>query len=937
VRAEKLALLLFFGLIALSLMPAVSALVIGNCSGDLVINETSTLANTLISNGTCITINASNVELDCLGLSIIYGINNTVNNSQGIAVFNQINVTIKNCNITDNASGAGFSNIGINLTRTNHSLIINNTVLVNSTGANKASIWLRDVINTTVINNTVNAFSSASSTEGIHLEGTAVTFANNTVRSNVLTANALAASGIVLLLMTDSVVANNTLSVITTVGPAGRGIDVRSISDNNLVANNTIAMTAGGSANTGISVRSDSDNNNVEGNTVNISGSSNDHAVVVDASLSNRFARNLLVTNATLGRGINIHHANFTRFFNTTLSNPTEWINTTGNTLDTNLTNTTFVSTNGSIAVVGLAKINGSHDVSKAGLNVTFNKAFLNTTNLTFLNTTGRITLNGIAGTDPDAMVDLEDDGTFVECGTGICTEISFGSSTFVYDVTQFTSYSSSEGNISDCSPGGTTINSSVVLTSNVTGESVDCIIMGASNIELDCKGFHILYATVEAGAAVRASVKTNVTVKNCNISTVSGSSTAIQFHATNNSQILNTNISTGGAASLSDGVFLSGGANNIVNNLSIFIRAADAYGIRINNSENSSFIDAFLTDVHGWIFTNRSANFTRTTFNNTAGKIFFSSKIQINSSNITHANLNVSNNRAFLNASNLSFLNTTARITLLGISFLNPEPQIDREDDGSFVTCTACAEVDYTGTTFVFDAPSFSAHQAGETSSGGGSSSGGGGGGAAGAVRSMTTNNATFTLRRTEKVTFDIKGTQYTLTVLNIFTDRVLYRVSTPTQEFTIMTSKAQLIDVNQDGSTDIRVLLVSMAYGQAVMRIEKTGVTCIESWACEAWGQCVAGTQARTCTDLNSCGTMASKPKTTQTCAAPLPEALPTPPIEPAPVPEPAVEAPPRELPAMEEPETGNLITNLFYGLAVVALIVFGALWYFALRKHK
>lgn len=43
----------------------------------------------------------------------------------------------------------------------------------------------------------------------------------------------------------------------------------------------------------------------------------------------------------------------------------------------------------------------------------------------------------------------------------------------------------------------------------------------------------------------------------------------------------------------------------------------------------------------------------------------------------------------------------------------------------------------------------------------------------------------------------------------------------------------------------------------------------TCAESWTCTGWSECSAGgTQTRTCTDSNSCGTENNKPNETQTC---------------------------------------------------------------------
>ncbi|MFH1587510.1 MAG: right-handed parallel beta-helix repeat-containing protein [Candidatus Diapherotrites archaeon] len=42
-----------------------------------------------------------------------------------------------------------------------------------------------------------------------------------------------------------------------------------------------------------------------------------------------------------------------------------------------------------------------------------------------------------------------------------------------------------------------------------------------------------------------------------------------------------------------------------------------------------------------------------------------------------------------------------------------------------------------------------------------------------------------------------------------------------------------------------------------------------CTENWSCTAWSACTNGTQTRTCTDANGCGTTANKPPETQSCS--------------------------------------------------------------------
>jgi len=41
-----------------------------------------------------------------------------------------------------------------------------------------------------------------------------------------------------------------------------------------------------------------------------------------------------------------------------------------------------------------------------------------------------------------------------------------------------------------------------------------------------------------------------------------------------------------------------------------------------------------------------------------------------------------------------------------------------------------------------------------------------------------------------------------------------------------------------------------------------------CTENWACSDWTECINGTQTKSCTDTNNCGTEDDKPDETQTC---------------------------------------------------------------------
>ena len=64
--------------------------------------------------------------------------------------------------------------------------------------------------------------------------------------------------------------------------------------------------------------------------------------------------------------------------------------------------------------------------------------------------------------------------------------------------------------------------------------------------------------------------------------------------------------------------------------------------------------------------------------------------------------------------------------------------------------------------------------------------------------------------------------------------------------------------------------VISISTHFGQNVTcPTNYTFVSsCAENWSCGNWSACTNDTKTRTCTDLNSCGTIINKPNTTQSC---------------------------------------------------------------------
>jgi len=137
---------------------------------------------------------------------------------------------------------------------------------------------------------------------------------------------------------------------------------------------------------------------------------------------NNTFIANTINTSGTTSFGIFIASSNNSVFNNTLLNNLPNWISTGADTTNT-FVNTTFLTENGSIAVLTPSDISGAHIITQEEVNITQNRAFLNSSNLTFFNGSSQITLNSIGFLDPKPRKDSEDDGAFDDCVDPDCVE----------------------------------------------------------------------------------------------------------------------------------------------------------------------------------------------------------------------------------------------------------------------------------------------------------------------------------------------------------------------------------------------------------------------------------------------------------------------------------------------------------------------------------
>ncbi len=123
------------------------------------------------------------------------------------------------------------------------------------------------------------------------------------------------------------------------------------------------------------------------------------------------------------------------------------------------------------------------------------NSVFVDSSAKNELNKSAQLKMYGLSFTDAVPVWDPEDDGTFETCPASVCTEVSYSSGVFIYNVTHFTNYSSQQNcsctNCSDC----TTILGicdEVNLTANITGILDTCINWPADNKTFDCNNNYI-------------------------------------------------------------------------------------------------------------------------------------------------------------------------------------------------------------------------------------------------------------------------------------------------------------------------------------------------------------------------------------------------------------------------------------------------------------
>ncbi len=296
-------LLFFFSFVFVYLLPLGSATTLTACQ-TLSSSGYYDLSQSITANATCFTVTADNVEIDCKGYRISYGINGA-NTGIGVDATDgsntHTNLTVRNCIITKPMLN-GTTGYGIRLTRFSSSFIVNNTIKTNGSSSNYGMLLTTNSQSNLVENNSINSFGVTTTNIGLYLlSGTS----GNIVRGNVIMTNGSASDyGIMISTASDNnVVVNNTVftaSNATTGNTDNWGVYVVTADSNNITDNNI--NTNGIARSWGFYLVTNADSNRITSNNITTTGAgATNYGIYLATGASNVIANNTIMTNGTTG------------------------------------------------------------------------------------------------------------------------------------------------------------------------------------------------------------------------------------------------------------------------------------------------------------------------------------------------------------------------------------------------------------------------------------------------------------------------------------------------------------------------------------------------------------------------------------------------------------------------------------------------------------
>ncbi len=458
-------------------------------------NFTANISETLLASQSCITVNASNIVIDCLGYQMLGNrtgiginitnfnnitirgclisnfsnniilvnstgsliVNTTSRNSTGIGILlnRSHNVTVTNSTSEVDASNSfaalfvdnstnntihnnTFTNtdsLGLMVSNSNNNTITNNTAVARGTGAGTdIGIYILKSYNTTLTNN----LGMARGVAGIDIHhSNYTTLTNNNATAELNDPDFDFGDGLVIIDTHFSTITNN---YIRAAQSAAFVVFDNTPTENmtntrNIITNNTIV----GQNTQGLVIYPHSNLNNFTNNTVIALGTS--AAVEVRTASNNTFINNTFESNGSFALQF-IGSSRDNNFSFTTLRTNDTWISTGSPSLRNNLTDTYFSAGNGTLRITNNFVLSNATNVTTTSLNISIGRIFVNSTLHSFLNTSSQLLLRNVSLTDPQPTVDEDHDELFGICSEPRCTEVSYSNNIFIFNVTSFTTYS---------------------------------------------------------------------------------------------------------------------------------------------------------------------------------------------------------------------------------------------------------------------------------------------------------------------------------------------------------------------------------------------------------------------------------------------------------------------------------------------------------------
>ncbi|MCK5062865.1 MAG: right-handed parallel beta-helix repeat-containing protein, partial [Candidatus Aenigmarchaeota archaeon] len=545
-------------------------------------DTTYTLLGNVSSDGTCFSIGANNITIDCDGYTINYS-----QSTVGYGVYNidgYDDTKIENCNLILGNTSLSYA-YAIFMHSYSEGQINNNTI--ETEGSYNYGIYIRGPsANNTISNNTVSTDGFYG--VGIYLSSFSGNPTYNNITGNILTGIGTFAHGIYLFYAHNNSVLNNTILNTSTISQI-HGIYLSDSDDNN-VSENNIEMKCSNGA--GIMVFSSSSGNNIDDNTITTSNAVC-YGIWVNIASSNQLSRNTILTSASSnGHGLLITNSDNIDIISSTINAS----NDEDIKLETGSNNIAFINTTYSDETIS------SGDLKRMWyLDVYVNDSVggaVESANVTAWQNNGTESFTYLTGASGNIQRQILTE--YVQSGA---TKDYTNYSNYTVNATKGSAESTAEVNItgnkaiyitmSGVMVCGTPASADTVYTlvQNVSSDGT-CFTIGANNITIDCDGYTINYSKVSTGYAIHNTGHDDITIKNCIIiqgDTSTEDSHAILFLSTALYGVIQNNtIDTYGESCR--GIYTTSQSHNttILNN-TISTRDYDSPGISIFNSDNST------------------------------------------------------------------------------------------------------------------------------------------------------------------------------------------------------------------------------------------------------------------------------------------------------------------------------------------------------------